>query len=205
MTDVFYEYREKFVIKYLDDILVTLPKHLGINSMKGEKLYAFWYYFARVVFLTTQQLYFQHTLRLYIIHGTDTIMTQYDTSRIKVPFGLFDVCIWVSHFLVQDSPIEGTPHQCPFRGIFAEPRNYAITTTKCTIIIKASHYSPLDSHSNWTLMKASLQYPLVVASHNPHIILIFSPTFEEHLHHLKTVLELLRRHKVYGKQSKGAF
>jgi hypothetical protein len=28
-------------------------------------------------------------------------------------------------------------------------------------------------------------------------ILIFSPTFEEHLHHLKTVLELLRRHKLY--------
>ena len=36
-------------------------------------------------------------------------------------------------------------------------------------------------------------------------ILIFSPTFEEHLHHLKTVLELLRRHKLYGKQSKCAF
>jgi Reverse transcriptase (RNA-dependent DNA polymerase) len=36
-------------------------------------------------------------------------------------------------------------------------------------------------------------------------ILIFSPTFEEHLHHLKTVLELLRRHKLYRKKFKCAF
>jgi hypothetical protein len=64
----------------------------------------FWY---------TQQFYFQHTLRLFISHGTDTIMTQYDTCRTEIPFGPFDVCIWVSPILVQDSPIEGTPHQCP--------------------------------------------------------------------------------------------
>jgi hypothetical protein len=51
----------------------------------------FWY---------TQQLYFQHALRLYISHGTDTVMTQYDTGRTKIPFGPFDVCIWVSPFLV---------------------------------------------------------------------------------------------------------
>jgi hypothetical protein len=89
----------------------------------------FWY---------TQQLYFQHTLRLYISHGTDTIMTQYDTGRTEIPFGPFDVCIWTSPFLVQDSPIEGTPHQCPSCGIFAESLNYAITTTRCTIINKAS-------------------------------------------------------------------
>jgi hypothetical protein len=74
----------------------------------------FWY---------TQQFYSQHILRLYISHGTDTIMTQYDTGRTEIPFGPFDVCIWVSPFLVQDSPIEGTPHQCPSCGIFAEPQN----------------------------------------------------------------------------------
>jgi hypothetical protein len=44
-------------------------------------------------------------------------MTQYDTGTTEIPFGPFDVCIWVSHFLVQDSPIEGTPHQYPFRGV----------------------------------------------------------------------------------------
>jgi hypothetical protein len=74
----------------------------------------FWY---------TQQLYFQHALRLYRSHGTDTIMTQWDTGRTKLPFGTFDVCNWVSPFLFQDSPIEGTPHQSPFRGIFAAPLN----------------------------------------------------------------------------------
>jgi hypothetical protein len=37
--------------------------------------------------------------------------------------GPFDICIWVSPFLVQYSLIEGTPHQCPFRGILAEPLN----------------------------------------------------------------------------------
>jgi hypothetical protein len=61
--------------------------------------------------------------RLYISHGTDTIMTQYDTGRTEIPFGHFDVCIWVSPFLVQDSPIVGTPHQCPFCGMLAEPLN----------------------------------------------------------------------------------
>jgi hypothetical protein len=45
-----------------------------------------------------------------ISHGTDKIMTHYDTGRTEFPFGQFDVCIWVGHFLVQDSPIEGTPH-----------------------------------------------------------------------------------------------
>jgi hypothetical protein len=72
----------------------------------------FWY---------TQQLYFDSRFRLYISHGTDTIMTQYDTDRTKISFGPFDVCILVSPFLVQDSPIEGTLHQCPSCGIFAEP------------------------------------------------------------------------------------
>jgi hypothetical protein len=30
---------------------------------------------------------------LHISHGTDSIMTQYDTDRIVLPFGPFDVCI----------------------------------------------------------------------------------------------------------------
>jgi hypothetical protein len=59
----------------------------------------------------------------HLSYGTDTVMTQYDTGRTEIPFGPFDVCIWVSPFLVQDSPIEGTPHQYPSRGIFAEPLN----------------------------------------------------------------------------------
>jgi hypothetical protein len=50
-------------------------------------------------------------------------MTQYDTGSTEIPFGPFDVCIWVNPFLVQDSPIKGTPHQCPSFGIFAEPLN----------------------------------------------------------------------------------
>jgi hypothetical protein len=74
----------------------------------------FWY---------TKERYFHYTLRLYKSHLTDTIMTQYDTCRTETPFGPFDVCIWMSSFLVQDSPIEGTPHQCPSCGIFAEPLN----------------------------------------------------------------------------------
>jgi hypothetical protein len=59
----------------------------------------------------------------HISHGTDTIMTRYDTGRTEIPFGPVDVCIWVSPFLVQDSPIEGTLHQCPFCGIISEPLN----------------------------------------------------------------------------------
>jgi hypothetical protein len=74
----------------------------------------FWY---------TQQLYFQHTLRLYISHGTDTIMKRYATERTEIPFGPFDVCIWVSSFLIQDSPVEGTSLQSPIRGILTEPLN----------------------------------------------------------------------------------
>jgi hypothetical protein len=89
--------------------------------------------------------------------GTYNIMTRYDTGSTKIPFGPLYVCIWVSLFLVQDSPIDGTPHQCPFRGIFAEPLNYAIPTTTRTIINKASLYSPLDSNRFWTLSKVSLQ------------------------------------------------
>jgi hypothetical protein len=119
----------------------------------------FWY---------TQQLYFDSRFRLYVSHGTDTITTQYDTGRTEIPFGTFDVCIWVSPILVQDSPIEDTPHQCSFCGIFAEPLNWAIATTKCTIINKASDYSPLDSNSFWTLNKVSLQYPIRMATHNPY-------------------------------------
>jgi hypothetical protein len=48
-------------------------------------------------------------------------MTQYDTGRTEISFGPFDLCIWVTPVLVQDSPIEGSPRQCPFRGIFAKP------------------------------------------------------------------------------------
>jgi hypothetical protein len=75
------------------------------------------------LFWYTQQLYCDSRFRLYISHGTDTIMTHYDTGSTEIPFGAFDVCIWVSPFLVQDSPIEGTPNQCPSCGIFAEPLN----------------------------------------------------------------------------------
>jgi hypothetical protein len=74
------------------------------------------------------QFYFQHTHRLYVSHGTDNIMTQHDTGRTEILFGLFNICIWVSPFLVHDSPIEDTPLQCSFRGIFAEPPNYFIVT-----------------------------------------------------------------------------
>jgi hypothetical protein len=52
-------------------------------------------------FWHTQQLYFDSRFRLYMSHGTDTIMTQYDTGRTEIPFGPFNVCIWVSPFLVQ--------------------------------------------------------------------------------------------------------
>jgi hypothetical protein len=52
--------------------------------------------FCTVPFWYTQQLYFQHTLRPYISHGTDTIMKQYDTGRTEIPFGPFGVFIWVS-------------------------------------------------------------------------------------------------------------
>jgi hypothetical protein len=44
----------------------------------------FWY---------TQQLYFQHKLRLYISHGTDSILTRYDAFRhsgVWPGVGLFD-------------------------------------------------------------------------------------------------------------------
>jgi hypothetical protein len=56
-------------------------------------------------------------------NSTDSIMTRYDTGRTEIPFGPFDVCNWVSPFLIQDSPIKGTPLQCPNRGILAEPLN----------------------------------------------------------------------------------
>jgi hypothetical protein len=49
-------------------------------------------------FWDTQQLYFDLRFRLYISHGTDTIMTQYVTGRTEIPFGHSDVCIWVSPF-----------------------------------------------------------------------------------------------------------
>jgi hypothetical protein len=101
---------------------VTMPRHSGITCYVDRDSTpvgsictgTFWY---------TQQLYFQRALRLYISHGTDNIMTRYDTTRIEIPFGSFDVRIWVSHFLVQETLIERTPYQCPFRGIFAEPLN----------------------------------------------------------------------------------
>jgi hypothetical protein len=93
-------------------------------------------------------------------HGIDTIMTHYETGRTEIPFGPFDVCIWASPFLVQDSPVEGTRHQCPSCGMFAEPLNQDFITTRFTIFIKASYYIPIDSNSLRTLNKASLQYLL---------------------------------------------
>ena len=36
-------------------------------------------------------------------------------------------------------------------------------------------------------------------------ILVFSPTLELHLQHLRLVLELLRQHQLYAKKSKCAF
>jgi hypothetical protein len=40
-------------------------------------------------------------------HGTDTIKTRYDTGRTDNIFWPFDVCIRVSPFLIQNSPIKG--------------------------------------------------------------------------------------------------
>jgi hypothetical protein len=102
---------------------VTGPKLSGIISRWGGNFALIASILHGSFFWYTQQLYFQHTLLPYISHGTNTIMIQYDTGRTEIPFGLFDVCIWVSPFLAHGSPIEGTPHQCPFCGIFAEPLN----------------------------------------------------------------------------------
>jgi hypothetical protein len=101
---------------------VTRPKLSGVFLTLLENLHLlkvfclgpFWY---------TQQLCFRLTPPSHISHSTDTILTPYDTGRTEIPFGPFNVCIWVSPFLVHDSPIEGTAHQCPFRGISAEPLN----------------------------------------------------------------------------------
>jgi hypothetical protein len=103
-----------------------------------------------------------HTRRLCISHGTDTIMTRYDTGRTKIPFGPLDVCIWVSPFLAQDSALEGTRHQCSLRGLFSEPLNlcYNYHYLGVPLFHKASYCSPLSSNSLWTLMQASLQYLL---------------------------------------------
>jgi hypothetical protein len=68
--------------------------------------------FRRGPFWYTQQLYFHHTLRLYISHGTDSIMTRYGSGRTEIPFGPFDVGMRASPFLIQNSPIEDTPLQC---------------------------------------------------------------------------------------------
>jgi hypothetical protein len=54
--------------------------------------------FCKGPFWYTQQFYFQHTFRLYITHGTETIMTLYDSGRTEFSFGPSDVCIWVSPF-----------------------------------------------------------------------------------------------------------
>jgi hypothetical protein len=99
---------------------VTVPKHPGVlfDVVRDPTLI-----YSILLGSVTQQLYLRLTLPSHISHGTDNIMTRYDTGRTEIPFGSFDVCIWVSPFLVQDSPIEGTPHQCPFCGIFAEPLN----------------------------------------------------------------------------------
>jgi hypothetical protein len=110
-------------LEYCYDSIVTVPKQSGkIIYVRRENLRLL-LVFCTGPFWYTQQLSFQHTLRLYISHGTDTIMTQYDAGRTEIPLGPLDVCIWVSPFLAQDSPIEGTPRQCPSCGIFAAPLN----------------------------------------------------------------------------------
>jgi hypothetical protein len=92
-------------------------KTLGNNIYVRRETLRLLIVFCTGPFWYTQQLYFHYTLRLYIRHNTDTIMTQYDTGRTETPFRPFDVCIWMSPFLIQDSPIEGTPHQCLSCGI----------------------------------------------------------------------------------------
>jgi hypothetical protein len=118
---------EALVTKLRDSDIAPLACY-GAETLRGNSLRCMENLRILIVFfsgpfLYDQQLYFDSRFRLYIIHGTDTIMTQYDTGRTEIPFGRFDVCIWVSPFLVQDSPIEGTPHQCPSCGIFAAPLN----------------------------------------------------------------------------------
>jgi hypothetical protein len=98
-------------------------KTLRVNSLRCIENLRLLIVFCLGPFWYTQQLYFDSRFRLYIGHGNDTIMTQYDTGRTEIPFGHFDVCIWVSPFLVRDSPIEGTPHHCPSCGIFAAALN----------------------------------------------------------------------------------
>jgi hypothetical protein len=101
---------------------IMVPKHSGINFGVVKEPTPIDRFFPGP-FWCTQQLYFRLTLPSHMSHGTDTIMTRYDTGRTEIPFGPFDVCIWVSPFLVQDNPIEGTPHQCPSCVLFAEPLN----------------------------------------------------------------------------------
>jgi hypothetical protein len=104
--------------------IVTVPIHSGIKFLLEERNFV---PIASILHgsFTVQSaaLRLAHTRSLCISHGIDTIMTQYDTGRTKIPFGPLDVCIWVSPFIVQDSAIEGTPHQSPIRGLFAEQLN----------------------------------------------------------------------------------
>jgi hypothetical protein len=76
------------------------PLSLLLVSCTGP----FWY---------TQQIYFLHTLRLYISRGTDNNMAQYDTGRTKIPFGPFDACIWVSPFARPGLPNRRYPSPVP--------------------------------------------------------------------------------------------
>jgi hypothetical protein len=58
----------------------------------------FWY---------TQQLYFDSRIRLYISHGTDTIMTQYDccSGHCRDDASLIDICRHLSkHFADTSTP-----------------------------------------------------------------------------------------------------
>jgi hypothetical protein len=129
-----------------------VPKHSGTNFLRGWDILRLLPVFARVLF--GQKSLPSMRLISHISHGTENILIQYDTGRTEIPFGPFDVCIWVSPFLVQGSPIKGTLTSACSVAFYPEPLNWATTTTKCTTINKASYYRTLGSCTFWAATRS---------------------------------------------------
>jgi hypothetical protein len=92
--------------------VVTGPNTLGVVSTHSGYSSEF-RSMPGVLFGKLNTFYFQQNTSPYISHGTDTMMTQYDTGGTENSLAPFDVRLWVNHFLIPDSPIEGTPFSVP--------------------------------------------------------------------------------------------